>query len=421
MDSADVRSSEKVPVGSDEQGRVPLPKVLRWFWIGSMAAFGLTLLSNHVETLANSPWQARFLIGNERLGDLLEYEPTFRHVHTAEFFQGGPGFTPIAYPPFGAILYALIYAFGHPLVVYLAIFGFWLSFGVLVARRSLLRCGISPWVSLLFPLSLVIVWFPAEGLLQRGNIELFVWMFTATGIWAYLRNQDDGAGVLWGFAAATKLYPIVLLTLLLTKRRFRAFGLGLATFAIVSFFSMAYLGPSISIALRGSLRNIFGYQAVRTTEGSLHEFAANHSGFIPFSFIASVMGMNNRNLTTLYYSCGAAIFIGVFLVRLRRLPVLNQLLAVTIFMVILPPISYFYTLVHLYAPALALMLFAIRTEKRGISVRGLAGTILLFVPIFAAFTLFTYPTVFLFGGLIQSVLLLVLFLCSLQFRFEVTS
>lgn len=418
MDSVDLRSSEDVSVGPGERGRVPLPRVLRWFWIGSMAAFGLTLLGNHLETLANSPWQARFLIGKERFGDLLEYEPTFRHIHTAEFFRGGPGFSPIAYPPFGAVLYALLYSFGRPVVLYLGIFVLWLSFAVLAIRRSLLSYGIRPWVAILFPLSLAIVWFPAEGLLQRGNIELFVWLFTGTGVWAYLRNRDDAAAVLWGLAAATKLFPIVLLTLLLTRYRFRAFFTGVMTFAIVSFLSMLYLGPSIGVALKGSLRNIFGYQAVRTTEGSLHEFAANHSAFIPFSFIASVTGAESHHLATLYYGCGAALFLLVFLVWLRRLPMVNQLLAVTIFMVTLPPISYFYTLVHLYAPAFVLMLFAIQTEKRGILVPGLKGTILLFVPIFAAFTLFTYPTVFLFGGLIQSLLLFVLFLCSLQFRFE---
>jgi hypothetical protein len=98
--------------------------------------------------------------------------------------------------------------------------------------------------------------------------------------------------------------------------------------------------------------------------------------------------------------------------------VINQVLVVTTFMVILPPISYFYTLVHLYAPFLMLVFLAIRAERAGIRIPGLTGTILLFVPIFAAFTIFTYPKVFLFGGLIQALMLISLFLRAAQFPFS---
>jgi uncharacterized membrane protein len=103
----------------------------------------------------------------------------------------------------------------------------------------------------LFPLTLAVVSFPIEGLIQRGNIELFVWTFTAAGIWAFLRDHDDTAAVLWGLAAATKLYPVILLALLLAKVRLRAF-VGLATFVLASILSMAHLGPNMGVALQRS-------------------------------------------------------------------------------------------------------------------------------------------------------------------------
>jgi hypothetical protein len=93
-------------------------------------------------------------------------------------------------------------------------------------------------------------------------------------------------------------------------------------------------------------------------------------------------------------------------------------LVVTAFMVMLPPISYFYTLVHLYAPFLMLMFLAIRAERAGVRIAGLNGTILLFLPIFAAFTIFTYPRALLFGGLIQALTLMSLFLSAVQFPFS---
>ena len=101
-----------------------------------------------------------------------------------------------------------------------------------------------------------------------------------------------------------------------------------------------------------------------------------------------------------------------------RTLVKSAMLALTAFMLIFPPISYFYTLVHLYAPWLALVFVAIRAEKAGMRVPGLKLTMLLFVPIFASFMLFTFPRVFLFGGLIQGCLILWLFGCALCFPFE---
>ena len=48
------------------------------------------------------------------------------------------------------------------------------------------------------------------------------------------------------------------------------------------------------------------------------------------------------------------------------MPAANQLLALTAFMVAFPPISYFYTLVHLYAPLTVLVFLAVRAEKAGV-------------------------------------------------------
>jgi hypothetical protein len=101
------------------------------------------------------------------------------------------------------------------------------------------------------------------------------------------------------------------------------------------------------------------------------------------------------------------------------MPVANQLLAVTTFMVMFPPVSYFYTLVHLYAPLLMLMFVAIRAQRAGVQVEGLRLTMLLFLPLLATFMLFSFPRVLMFGGLVQGGVLVWLFICALQFPFDV--
>jgi hypothetical protein len=44
---------------------------------------------------------------------------------------------------------------------------------------------------------------------------------------------------------------------------------------------------------------------------------------------------------------------------------------------------------------------------------------LLFLPLFAPFTVLTFPAAFLFCGIVQSLVLLALFFCALEFPFEV--
>jgi len=101
------------------------------------------------------------------------------------------------------------------------------------------------------------------------------------------------------------------------------------------------------------------------------------------------------------------------------MPVANQLLALSTFMVMFPTISYFHTLVHMYAPFAVLCGLAIRAQRMGVTVPGLKSTMLLFAPLFAPFTVLTFPQVLLFGGLVQAVLLVALFVCAARFPFAV--
>ena len=223
--------------------------------------------------------------------------------------------------------------------------------------------------------------------------------------------------MLWGLAAAMKLYPAVMLILFLPRGRWRAFALGVAAFAGATVLALWWLGPTMGVAWRGSIQNVFGYQGIRAGEWSLRELAANHSAFTLAKMLAMMTGLSLKKLTLPYYAVGAVAMGWAFFGKLWKMPEANQLLAVTAFMVLFPPVSYFHTLVHLYAPLLVLLLVAIRAERAGVSVAGLRGTVMLFVPLFAAWTLFLFPRVYVFDGLVQAALLVALFGCALQFPF----
>ena len=398
--------------------RAALPAALRWFWVGSLATLAFTVLVAYVEyRMGFSRFHYNPLTG-DRYQDLMEFMPVYRLLHSAAFFDG-IGESRVAYPPFGAVLYALIYATGHPVAFYLGTATAWVAVCIWGIRRALIRQGVGAVAAALFPLTLTLTSFPLAGLLQRGNLELYVWIFAATGTWLFFRGKPDEAAVFWGLAAAMKLYPVLFLALLLPCRRWRAFAVGLGTFVGVSVASMAWLGPSIQIAWHGALRNIFGYQGRRAGEWTLHELMANHTAYHLAKFAAAAAGAPVAKLAIGYYLCGAAVLALAFFGKLWRMPVGNQLLALTAFMVGFPPVSYFYTLVQLYAPCLVLLFVAVWAERVGVKIKGLWYTTLLFVPLFSSFMLFTFPRVFLFGGLVQGLLLVVLFLCAIQYRFEV--
>jgi hypothetical protein len=358
-------------------------------------------------------------------GDLRWYAGMYKVLHTAAFFAAAPtaqfpDARPIFYPPLTSVALAPIYAAASPEGVFVAISVAWFGMMVWWVRRELVRQGIAAATATLFPVTLGLMLFPAVRLVHEGNVELLLWICAAVGTWAFLEEKDDWAAVLWGLAAAMKLYPAVLLILFLPRKKYRAIGMGVATIVVSSLASVAWLGPTIGIAWRGSLHNVFEYQGIRVSEWSQRELMANHSVFGLVKLVALIAGWHPEKLTLPYYACGMVVMLGAFFWKLWRMPVANQLLAVSVFMVALSPISYFHTLVHLYVPVVVLMLVAIRAERVGATVRGLELTVMLCVPLFAATNLFTWPSLAIYNGLMQAVLLLLLFLCGVQYPFVVS-
>lgn len=417
IDALPTREEDVAVVNVPDRSRcAKLPQFLHIFWVLALVAFGLTILVGYVEFRLGFPPPHYNPLGGSRYDDLLEYLPTFRLLHTGAFFHN-PSTSPVAYPPFAAILFALTYHFSNPVAFYLTVAACALAVGFWGVYRGLIQHGMTRSVAALFPLTILVTSFPIVGLLQRGNIEMFLWIFAAAGTWAFLRGHDFVAAVLWALAASTKLYPAIFLILLIPRRSYRAFAVGVAGSLISSILSMWYIGPDIKTAWNGSVGNVFGYQTVRVSEWTLHELAANHSAFGLVKLGAIVLGTATQKLTIPYYLCGALVMAVTFFRRLDRMPVANQLLAVSAFMLMFPPISYFYTLVHLYAPFLVLVFLAIRSDQAGVRIPGLATTVFLILPLFTSFMLFTYPRVMLFGGLIQALLLTSLFISALSFPF----
>ena len=412
----------------EAEAHVPLPSEMRAFLWATLVGVALAVVLGWLKYKAGESIYNWYPLSDPLFGDLMEYRAEYSLLHSAGFFFSAaahpwvyPMWNPVAYPPFAAAVMAPLYAFRIPELLFWIVAGAWLIGCVVWARRRLIRAGIAGAGAIGFPLTVVLASFPIARLIHQGNIEIVVWMLTAVGVWAWWRGWNDAAAVLWGLAAAMKLFPIVLLALLLPRKKWRAFAEGVAAFLLATVWALWWLGPTVGVAWRGSLQNVFGYQGKRLGEWTLQELVANHSWVEIAKLAAKIMRLPLAHLTLPYYLLGAVLLAWAFFGRLWKMSAANQLLGISVFMVGLPAISYYHALVHLYAPLAVLCGVAISAQRAGVVIPGLKRTMLLFAPLFLPFTVLTFPHVVLFCGLIQAVVLVALFGCAVRYRFEVAS
>ena len=363
-----------------------LPAPLWWFcvaciavtlfsWIFSSAYYHQTLTEN-ASLWSHDP--------SDAFTDFTQYRSLYDSAfHTRAFyFSDGDSF---AYPAPAAVLYDGLYHMGpHQLSIYL---GSILAAALAAAAlffRALRRTGIATAQAALFVTCVTLTSWPLLFLFERANIEFILWLITALGVAALLHNRPMLAAALFGVAASLKLYPIVLLALLFSPRYWRAFLIGVASFGASLLLSFWFVGPTIGMAFRGTINGILGFVGNYATTAH-SELGYDHSFFACFKVFASNPPWNHIDFTAsthLYVPLallGAAL---LFFLRVRKLPLINQILFVMICMVALPPVSYDYTLVHLSIPFALFVLAWVRAELPDAKIPGLRRTLLCFCVLF---------------------------------------
>jgi hypothetical protein len=342
--------------------------------------------------------------------DILVYKGRFTLYHSAKFFTSR-AFSGFAYPAGAAPIYALFYATADATTTYLLLATI-TTLAAITAAFVFLRNH----AAAMFFLPLLLLSYPLIFLIQRANIEVILWLLIAFALLAYRRNLPLLAAVLIGIAAAIKLYPILLLGLFLKPARTRsprdlpAFALGLLTAIITTAAAITYTGPTFTLAAHGFFNGVDKFQGHYVDTVSKVEVVFDHCLFSPLKYLAYTQHISPAPWRTTYYVCAATIALLLFL-RVRTLPFLNRTLFLVTAMVCLPPVSFTYTLVHLYLPTLLLLgALTITTPSPPPTALGALGLLLfLLLPLPALNTLTPLPT-----GPIQSLALLtLLILCAL--------
>ena len=205
--------------------------------------------------------------------------------------------------------------------------------------------------------------FPLLFLLDRANIEAVIWVLILLGIVGFTRNRMLSPAVLLGLAASMKIFPGLLFLLFLAKRKYGAFALAIAATALFSILALAGIGPSIRQAAADSSKsaqflkdNYINVRAVTQFDHSLFA-TVKQTLFLYHHRDLSQLKPEIAKTLAVYSFLIPLAFALIYWIRLRHLPVLNQLVSYLVLCVLLPYVSYEYTLVYIYIVWGAFLLF----------------------------------------------------------------
>lgn len=411
------------PFGASERGKGLTPALLLYVQVAVVV--GLLPL---IYSLCSAHGLPHPLVHGH---DLMGFEARFQLFRRPGFWEfSGDPFT---YPAPLALVFAGVYSIPHALRWYSMACGLAAVAWALWLARGLWKRGVAPGLSGLFAAVVLVTAWPVAFLLDTGNIEGVVVVTLAGGILAFCGKRWYLAAMLIGLAGAMKLFPLALLGLLLAARRYRASALGFVVAALVNVASLAIVGPTVGDAQRGvnaglavlldgeriadtpvlvnhSLWALLKWGYVRVDHW-VHPVAAG-PGTPLWAERAAREFLVCGQLLTWYVAAAAVAGVALYLLRLRRMPTLNQILGLTLCAVLLPPVSMDYTLTHLLVPFGLLAMYAAR--RKGLA-PGLGFCFACFAILLTAGILHRQPIEF--SPLMRTVLLIALLIAVVRYPF----
>lgn len=326
---------------------------------------------------------------NDQFHDLTNFIGKSAHLYHGAATLGA-GLPTYPYPAPGIFVFnALIYAFpGHAVQTYIAFLAICILGFALVAWRACLPSRtVRPYAAAAIAITAVLgypLWFTAV----RGNPECVVWALSAAGICLFLRRRVLGAALLIGIAASIKPFPILFLLLLLRRRKYKEAALGLVTAGLLVLAALIVLGPNPWKAYQELLPGVYSYIDIHVNRLDHYEEARfEHSlldgmksaalsvemgGIRPHKAIGDIEKLRDepggwhvvRTLARIYPFV-VITALGMLIAVFYNMPVLNQVTALCVAVSIIPPVSADYTLLQLYLPFGAFLVFLTREVAIG--------------------------------------------------------
>ena len=162
----------------------PLPRgMVLYVWLVLLLTVLPALFLLELYEVRNSFLQARLWSPeSDRFGDFWHYRYLLQFLHRPEFFAARDRF---AYPAPCAILYQWLYRLGpHPHLSFNIILWAVEGISAILMVRALSRNGLRLSHALGLALLMLLTSYPWHTLYDRGNIELFLYILIAGGVWA---------------------------------------------------------------------------------------------------------------------------------------------------------------------------------------------------------------------------------------------
>lgn len=397
-----------------------LSKPLKIFLQALFLFWFLTLLLGWIEKyllhLPGGDWYPLFL-RQARFTDFTIFQERFRYFHEASFFQVA-GF-PFTYPAPAAIVFDGFYQFGAYALYAFILFCFVAFIGAGFALGHAMSCrGLRIVNTVTFIGATLALSYPFWFLVDRGNIEIVNWLLVALGVASYWNKRWYLAGAFLGVAISVKIFPFIFLALLLSARKYLAIVWGIAICALVTLASTWIMGPTYRIASEGIEKGLDFFRLQYALQVHVEEIGFDHSAFAIVKELAfrrhANQGLYYLPWLSGYMVVAATTGIILYFWKIRTLPRTNQILALTVASILLPPVSSDYTLVHLYIPWGVLVLVSLTGSQK---VKGLV-----FSFVCMAFLLAPESFAVIHGiriaGQLKAIVLLILFVVSLTCPFE---
>ncbi len=383
------------------------PPVLKRFWIFHAALTGFAALWTAMLALvlkSPPPFGLLLLYGWNLFGDFRFFGARFIHFREPGFWAR-PGF-PMTYPAPVGVCLGLLFKLSRPLPLYLGVCAaVWVVWQLFLERRFEAK-GISRVLAAGFIATVALTTWPFWLLMNTANMEGFVTIAMGAATLAIVRQRWWLAAVLIGIGGSLKIYPFILLCLLFTSKKYWQMVVSVAVGAIVTVASLAILGPTIAEANRH-----VGEGMVYLADHYIYAISLLGAGFDHslFSTLKLVMmtipalapygghghllaptplqAIQEKKLLDMplkiYVTLAAGGGIAAWFLRIRKMPMLNQMLALCTCAVLLPPMSIDYTLLNLTVPFGVLCLYAVDRWRNGVAVKGLGTALMCFPFIYA--------------------------------------
>lgn len=355
-------------------------------WVYAFLVASVTAASWSLYKRSGDPLTRPLFTKADQFHDLTDHRDKIAHLRdgAVALAHGQPLFN---FPPPAAYVFKIFFIFGnHAAYAYLVFIAICVLGFALVAWRAGRPSRAVRFAATVAIVTSVVLGYPMWFTADRANIESVVWAVSAAGLCLFLRKRSLGAAVLIGIAASIKPFPILLLLLLLRRRKYKDTAIGVAVLVGIVFAAFAALGPTPLQAYRDlkpvEPRYMNSYVLVLA---HVDEARFEHSLLDGLKSAALILKMRGHHGTTAtveslrnrpggwpvvrllvrVYPFVVITGLGMLIAVFYKMPILNQVTALCVAVSLIPPVSSDYTLLQLYLPFGAFLVYLTREVAIG--------------------------------------------------------